>query len=232
MAGDDVDLSAELVCIGPGFVTYGPERYTWTLGALLPPEDEPSLKLFFSPIWRQFTLSSPKHNVLYLAQPYQGKHFLVDPPAMGERFLEEIAVWLNGDRVAAYLAWTFNPKSLAKSGPKFVIAQKLQKLARSFAVLGGPSGFLLGKYTVEFAADHAAVRRALCTIKDEIDANPSEYPLHDFDSSKLLLSEPTTMTSLEGAMVQCLRLLHHKFELRGTPFLISSEFSGDGSVGV
>lgn len=228
---DSVDLSAELVCIGPGFLTYGPERYTWSVGALFPSEDEPALKLFFSPIWRQFTLSSPSHRVMYLAQPFKGCHFLIDPPTMGVRFLEEIAEWLSGPRVAAYLAWSYNP-SMGKSGAKFQIAQKLQKLARSFAIMGGPNGFLLARFTVEFAADHSAVRNALRTIKDEIDENPSEYPVHDFDSSKLLLSEPTTMASVEGAMVQCLRLLHHKFELRGTPFLISSEFSGNGSKGV
>ena len=72
---------------------------------------------------------------------------------------------------------------------------------------------MLARFTVEFAADHNAARKALRTIKDEIDENPSEYPLHDFDSSKLLISEPTTMASLEGAMVQCLRLLHHAKEL-------------------
>jgi hypothetical protein len=164
---DNVDLSAELVCIGPHFLTYGPERYMQPVGALLPMEDEPALKLFFSPIWRQFTLSSPNHHVLYLAQPFKGCHFLVDPPTMGMRFLEEIAEWLGGARVAAYLAWTYNPKTLhgSTTGTKFKIAQKLQKLARSFAIMGGPKGFMLARFTVEFAADHSAVRTALRTIK-------------------------------------------------------------------
>ena len=97
---------------------------------------------------------------------------------------------------------------------------------RSFAILGGPNGFLLAKFTVEFQADHAAVRAALQAL------NPLDFPpLDDFDASKLLICEPPTMASVEGALVQCLRLMQDRFALSGTPFLISTEYSGESSIG-
>ena len=52
----------------------------------------------------------------------------------------------------------------------------------------------------------------------------------DFDASKLLICEPPMMASVEGALVQCLRLMQDRFAVSGTPFLISTEYSGERSI--
>jgi len=66
---------------------------------------------------------------------------------MGLHFLEDIAEWLRSERVAEYLAYNFTNKTFIrtkdKSSPMATIGRKLEKLARSFAVLGGPNGYLL-----------------------------------------------------------------------------------------
>jgi hypothetical protein len=149
---------------------------------------------------------------------------------MGLHFLEDIAEWLRSERVAEYLAYTFTNKRFIqpkdKSSPIATIGRKLEKLARSFAVLGGPNGYLLAKFTVEFEADQAAVRAALLAL------NPLDFPaIDDFDASKLAICEPPTMASVEGALVHCLRLVQARFALTGTPFLITTEYSGERSIG-
>jgi hypothetical protein len=149
---------------------------------------------------------------------------------MGLHFLEDIAEWLRSERVADYLAYNFTNKTFLqikdRTLPMATIGRKLEKLARSFAVLGGPNGYLLAKFTVEFEADQAAVRAALLAL------NPLDFPaLDDFDASKLAICEPPTMASVEGALVHCLRLVQARFALTGTPFLISTEYSGVGSIG-
>jgi hypothetical protein len=53
---------------------------------------------------------------------------------------------------------------------------------------------------------------------------------NDFDASKLLICEPPMMASVEGALVQCLRLMQDRFAVSGTPFLISTEYSGERSI--
>ena len=229
---DEVDLTAILLMVGPSYCVFGADKYLDALSTLvaLPGPGDRSLRLYFSPIWTQFRHTAPTHVVLYLGHGRGDRHYLVHPPTMGLHFLEDIAEWLRSERVADYLAYTFTNKKFSgikdRTSPMVTIGRKLEKLARSFAVLGGPNGFLLAKFTVEFEADQAAVRAALQAL------NPLDFPaLDDFDASKLTICEPPTMASVEGALVHCLRLLQARFALSGTPFLISTEYSGEGSIG-
>ena len=229
---DNVDPTAILLMVGPGYCVFGADKYLdalSTLVALPGPGDRP-LRLYFSPVWTQFRHTAPMHVVLYLGHGRGDRHYLVHPPTMGLHFLEDVAEWLRSERVADYLAYNFTNKKFIqikdRTLPMATIGRKLEKLARSFAVLGGPNGFLLAKFTVEFQADQAAVRAALLAL------NPLDFPaLDDFDASKLAICEPPTMASVEGALVHCLRLVQARFALTGTPFLITTEYSGEGSFG-
>ena len=60
------DPDQQLVCIGPGFNTFGLQDYG--LGVAVAVRTG-NATLYFSPVWRQFELSSPQHNVFVLAQP-------------------------------------------------------------------------------------------------------------------------------------------------------------------
>eukprot|EP00966_Prymnesium_polylepis_P246060 5691514-Prymnesium_polylepis.1 len=215
------------MCIGPGFNTFGLQDYG--LGVAVAVRTG-NATLYFSPVWRQFELSSPQHNVFVLAQPFNGRKLLIDPPTMGMRFLEDVGEWLNGPRVDEALAWRYAPKGVPATGTLEKIASKLEKMSRGFAVCGGPKGYLLLSFTVEFARDKDAVRRKLNALRGDVLAHPSKYPAHDFDCTKLHLPEPCTMAAVEGAMAQSLGLMQHQFALEGTPFLIATEPSGDGSI--